>query len=204
MLVPGPPFDSGAAYLMVALRPHPTKAHFDPERIEYWTLDDGRAQPTELVWPMKLAGPRYSWGPVRIVDRVRATNTFVSFGGVVTVSRDLDVHAALFRSEAPILALGGHSGPADPLAANVSGFLAVLRAAAGDDPIRLKADALSPVALYAAFLCRTLDTYRRLSSLGAVSPHLMSVLRSEQSRLRSESAAEETAGCELAAQLGAR
>jgi hypothetical protein len=86
---------------MIALRPHPTKAHFDAERIEYWTLDDSRAEPTELVWPMSVTSPRYSWGPIRIVDRVRATNTFVSFGGVVAVSRDLDVHAALFRSDAP-------------------------------------------------------------------------------------------------------
>ena len=57
LLVPGPPLDAGAASLRVALRPHPTRTHFDPERIEYWTLVDGRAEPIELSWPMDLAAP---------------------------------------------------------------------------------------------------------------------------------------------------
>jgi hypothetical protein len=204
LLVPGPPLDRGAAYLMVALRPHPTKAHFDPERIEYWTLDEGRAQPTELTWPMSVAGPRYSWGAIRIIDRIAATNTFASFGGNVTVSRDLDVQAVLFRSEAPILSLGGHSGPADPLGANVGGFFAVLRAAAGHEPVKHLADSLSPAALYSAFVARTLETFRNPEAAATVSPHLVSVFRSEQCRLRTELAADEAAGRDLAAKLQAK
>jgi hypothetical protein len=104
----------------------------------------------------------------------------------------------------PILSLVGHSGPADPLAANVSGFLAVVRAAAGDSTVRQLADTLSPLSLYAAFLWRTLDTYRRASPIDTVSPHLMSVIRSEHSRLQSSSPTDEAAGRELAEQLRAR
>ena len=41
LLVPGPPLDHGAAYLLVAVRAKPTLAHFDPER-SYPDLDDYR------------------------------------------------------------------------------------------------------------------------------------------------------------------
>ncbi|MEX2548117.1 MAG: hypothetical protein WD830_10065 [Chloroflexota bacterium] len=201
LLVPGAPLDHGAAYLLIALRPRPTRAHFDPERIEYWTVDSGRAEPAALDWPVRRPDPSYSWGTIRIVDRIGAANKFASFGGVLTVSRDLDVHAALFRSEAPILALGGHSGPAEPLATNVGAFLAVLHAAAGDESVRRLADSLSPVALYAAFLWRAVQIYKYESAVAMVSPRLLSVLRSEHRRLAAEFSSDEEAGRDLAARL---
>ena len=191
LLVPGPPLDHGAAYLLVAFRKRPTLEHFDPESIEYWVRDatTGTDQPAELGWPSAPFESLFAWGTIKVIDRVGASNTFVTFGGEVAVSRDQDVHAALFNSEAPILSLGGHSGPADPLGATVAGFLASLRGAAGyDSPVKALADDLSPTCLYAAFVCAALDKYQNPSAADYVSAHLVSVLRSERHRLEQSDA----------------
>jgi hypothetical protein len=204
LLVPGPPLDRGAAYLLVALRPRPSETHFDPERIEYWATDQGRADLTRLEWPMSPCHTEYAWGVIRIVDRIAAANGFVSFGGTLTVSRDRDLHAALFRSHAPILALGGHSGPADPLAANIAGFFARLLAAAiPGTRLAREAAATSPVALYAAFVWGALGSYHGVTAADIVSPRLLSLLRSERRRLQAESSADEYVGRMLAAELSA-
>ena len=199
LLVPGPPLDHGAAYLLVAIRPKPTLDHFDPECIEYWAVADGRTEPAEVVWPMPATDGQFSWGPIRITDRVGAANTFVSFGGSLSVSRDAGVHAALFRSDAPILSLGGHSGPRDPLSIQVASFMARLRAAAGyDSPVRELAESLEPVALYAAFVAHAIEVYRNPNAAENVSPHLVSLLRSERHRLEADSLAVLQAGNKLA------
>jgi hypothetical protein len=204
LLVPGAPFDRGPSYLLVALRPRPTRSHFDPERIEFWQLEAGRAEAVELEWPMHGLDRRFGWGPIRIVDRVAAANQFVSFGGRLTVSRDGQVHAALFRSDAPILAAAGHSGPADPLAANISAYFARLRAAAGADPVFGAAcDAADPLTLYAAFLAHARTLYIRPTAAEAVSPRLLSILRSEACRLQREVPSNVLVGDELAARLDA-
>lgn len=204
LLVPGVPFHRGTAYLLVAIRPRPTRAHFDPERISYWTVEDAHAEPADIGWPMATPNPRYAWGHIEIVDRVAATNRFVSFGGELTVSRDGSVHAALFRSAAPIMSLGGHSGPIDPLAANVSGFFATLKAAVGNDPvIRMLSDTLAPNAIYAAFLMRVIAQYRAPNAAQHMPVRLLAILRSEICRLETEASADELAGSELAARLAA-
>lgn len=204
LLVPGSPFDRGPAYLLVALRPRPTHAHFDPEAVEFWSMEGGAAEPTRLEWPMLSASGSYSWGTIKVIDRLNATNRFVSFGGQVNVSRDARVHAALFRSDAPILALGGHSGPADPLAGQICGFFARLRAAAGKDAaLGTTSASLSPVALYASFLNLTLGQYEKPVVAEWVPPRLLSVLRAERRRCEAESSVDARAGCDLAVELAA-
>jgi len=199
LLVPGPPLDHGVAYLLVAVRAKPTLAHFDPERIDYWALDDGHAAAAEITWPMPKIDSRFSWGTITIADRLGAQNRFVSFGGRLAVSRDRGVHAALFRSDAPILSLGGHSGPADALASQVAGYMARLRGAGGyDSPVNALAENLSPVALYAGFVLRAVEIYGHQDAAETVSPHLISLLRSECHRLESDRPAEVFAGQELA------
>jgi hypothetical protein len=204
LLVSGAPIDRGRSYLLVALRPRPTRAHFDPERIAFWEIQDGRAAAADLQWPLKESSSAFSWGTVRIVDRLRAENRFASFGGTLTISRDLDVHAALFRSDAPILALGGHSGPADPIAVHVAAFFARLRGASGyDSPAKRVADALTPVALYAAFVARAVSIYSGRPPAETVSPRLLALFRSELARLGRDYASDAVAGGKLAAMLGA-
>jgi hypothetical protein len=196
--VPGPPFDSGTAYLLVALRPRPTRQHFDPERIEYWSRADGVSVASELVWPMSIRAETFAWGTITVVDRLAAKNRFVSFGGRLTVSRDGDVHAALLRSAAPILALGGHSGPADPLAASIGGFFAHLRAAVGtDEELRRRCDSLSAEALYGAFVARIVGCYQTPVAADTVAPRLLSMVRGERRRLETEHPSDWHAGLEL-------
>ena len=204
LLVSGAPIDRGRSYLLVALRPRPTRTHFDPERIAFWGIEHGRAGAAELEWPLKQGSSAFSWGTLRIVDRLHAENRFTSFGGMLTISRDLDVHAALFRSDAPILALGGHSGPADPIAVHVAAFFARLRGASGyDSPAKRTVDALTPVALYAAFLSRALSVSSGRESAETISPRLRAIFRGELARLGRVNVADAVAGEELAAMLGA-
>jgi len=199
LLVPGPPLDHGAAYLLVALRPRPTLAHFDPERIKFWGYAADKCVPLELSWPIEEFTTRYSWGSIRMSDRVKAQNTFVSFGGALTTSRDGDVHAALFRSEAPILSVAGRSEPSDPLAVQAAAFLARLRGLAGyDSPAHELAQSLTPMGLYAAFLWHVLENYGRPDADDWASPHVLSLLRAERRRLETDCPVPAAAGQRLA------
>ena len=206
LVIPGATLDSTPAYLLVALRATPTLAHFDPERIDYWALEHGRAVEMRLQWPVpmdQLPTKAYSWGTIEIVDRVAAANRFASFGGRVVVSRDERFDAILFRSDAPILAVGGHSGPADPLGVYVAGFLGRLRATAGEDR-RLGAwiDSLSPVALYAAFVDLSIATKVATQKAGDDrSTGFVNLLRQERSRLVREWSGDQVAGAKLACVL---
>jgi hypothetical protein len=180
LLVHGSPFQRGPAYLLVAIRPRPTRAHFDPERIEYWCAGSGAAQPATLEWPFAVPPPAYSWGTIKVIDRVAAVNRFVSFGGSLSGARDGALSAALFRSDAPILAVSGRGEAGDPLAASVLGFFARLAAACGaDSALARHVSAMDALALYAAYLMRTLDLYSGGAGAPTAPPRLRTVLRSE-------------------------
>jgi hypothetical protein len=201
LLVHGRPLEQGASYLLVAIRPRPTLVHFDPERIEYWRANNAHAEEQELAWPVKAAASTFTVGSIRIVDRVGASNSFISFGGELSLSRDGDVGAALFRSGAPILALHGRSGPADPMAANMYAFVAVLRAAQDNDPDLARVIySATPRTLYGAFIERTLRVYRA-EPPRMTEARLASLLRMERNQLQAEAPAEMAAGAELAARL---
>jgi hypothetical protein len=191
LLVPGPPLDRPPAYLLVALRPRPTLAHFDPERVTFWANDSCGTTATSLEWPLSRLAGDYSWGTIEVVDRIGASNRFVSFGGAVNVALDHDVHAVLFRSDAPILCAGGHSGPADPLANDVVAFFGILRAAAGNSShLQARIQASSPLALYGAFLARSVETYCRARLMSRAEVSLASLLRQEEHRLECQAPAE--------------
>jgi hypothetical protein len=201
LLVHGRPLEQGASYLLVAIRPKPTLVHFDPERIEYWAAADAQAEELEIVWPVRSASRQYTAGSIRVVDRVGASNSFISFGGELSLSRDGDVGAALFRSSAPILALHGRSGPADPMAANMYAFVAVLRGAQDNDRDLARAIySATPRTLYGAFIERTLRVYRAAPPRIAEA-RLASLLRMERNQLEAEAPTEMSAGRELAARL---
>jgi hypothetical protein len=197
LLVPGRPMAQGAAYLMIALRPRPTLAHFDPERIEYWSTDRDRPARGTLEWPMTQIDGRYTWGLITTTDRLIERNQFASFGGRLTTARDGDRHAAIFRSEAPIVSVGGHSVPGDPLGVRVAGFFGTLRGAAGDRETERLIEAAGAIALYAVFLVRTLATFQVQSTAGAASPRVAALLRSEIRRLERESPADLQAALDI-------
>jgi hypothetical protein len=149
---PGRP---GGANLVVALRPDPTLSHFDPELVQYWESAGGRGRPMELTGRSQLPISRpYAWGVIRVVDRLNALNSFLSFGGslrVEAVGPALTV--AVFASPAPIARWTGHSQEPDPLAGEVGAFFAQIRVPIDFQPeAEARIAAAAPVTLYAALL----------------------------------------------------
>jgi hypothetical protein len=202
LLVHGSPFEHGPAYLLVAIRPQPTRAHFDPERIEYWSCDSGLAEKVTLEVPMGAPCARYSWGLIKVIDRLAAVNKFVSFGGSLNVVHDGGLHAALFRSDAPILALSGRGEAGDPLATSVVGFFARLSAACGADAALARAvSGMEPMAVYAAFLARALELYGGHLAAQGLSPRVLALMRSEYCLVGHDFGPAAAAGHELARRL---
>ncbi len=203
LLVPGRPVERGRAYLIVGLRSAPTLAHFDPELIQLWRNVDGRGARAEIEWSSKEAPDAdFSWGEVRIVDRLGVSNEFVTFGGRLEVARIDKVKVCVFSSDAPIVARGGHSQDWEYGAQEIVAFLGRLRAAA--DPRatleRQMAD-LSPVARYASFIWDRLLNAMRTEQAGFDRADRLLLLR-ERRRLTELSPTDWQAGVDLACALG--
>jgi hypothetical protein len=76
----------GPAYLLVAIRAAPTFHHYDPEEINYWIAGDGRGVRRTLTRETPLPfETEFSWGLIRIVDRLHVTNEYLTFGGRLAV-----------------------------------------------------------------------------------------------------------------------
>jgi hypothetical protein len=204
LVEPDLPDRPGPACLLVAIRRHPTLQHYDPEWVEYWVNQDGRGAPAVLDYrtsmPLSLT---FSWGQVRVVDRLGATNLYVTFGGLLTADRIDGTIVATFLSPAPLLRRGGHSQGWDPGASSLGGFFARLRAAVGTERHleRLAADA-DPVTRYAAFVHDFTQRYRHSDALRKVDTKTWMIFRQERSRLASEQPAAWAAGRELLAAAG--
>ena len=79
---PDLPDRPGPAYLLVALRGIPTLHHYDPEAIEYWVTEAGFGVRRTLTRKTRLPiDIDFSWGLIRIVDRLHVTNEYLTFGG---------------------------------------------------------------------------------------------------------------------------
>ena len=144
--------------LMAAIHASPTRRHFDPEIISFWTTLKGRGQLTFVDRDLRVPFEgSFSWGRIRMVDRLGARNSFVSFGGVVTADRvAADALLVVLRSPAPIFRLPGHSQREDRLAEEVMSFFGRLVPALWPTPDAEEAAAMAPPrALYAAFLLHT-------------------------------------------------
>ena len=198
LLVPGAPFAEGRAYLIVAIRRSPTLAHFDPELLRYWVSVDGRGMPVETDFADRREQNDFSWGEIRIVDRLGVENVFAAFGGQLARERTADAHTFVFSSAAPIVARGGHSQEREPEANEIDAFIAQLRAAAvpGGELERSIAE-VSPVARYAAFVAARLDIGAALESrMGWRAPDRQ-LLDGERRRLRERHPDEWRDGVEL-------
>jgi hypothetical protein len=163
--VPGP-------RLLVALRAAPTLAHFDPEEVTYWVMQDGRGVLASLTGasadaeglPMRRP---FSWGRIRVSDRVPYSNQFLSFGGTLLANRAADgTLIAAFVSKAPILRWAGHSQGLDPFVDEIGSFFARLMVPVDFQPgAEARIGECSPEGLYAAallFADRRLNTNARL------------------------------------------
>jgi hypothetical protein len=203
--VPGPPLARGKAYLIVGLRRVPTLNHFDPERIDYWVTQERHGTPASIDWPTRVPElSEFSWGTIHIVDRLGVSNEFLAFGGKLEVRRIEEVKVAVFSSDAPIVARGGHSQTWERGSHEITAYLAKLRAAAdprGDVERRLAR--LSPVARYAAFIRSSLVVVSETERRAGWSRADTAILARERRRLQQDWTDDWAAGGILCAWLGA-
>ena len=196
----------GPAYLAVAMRPQPTLRHFDPEHIEYWITQGGRGRRVALSGALdeRLASD-FSWGEIRLVDRLGASNEYLSFGGQLVAEPSEEAFVAVFTSPAPILRRGGHSQVWDEGAEAVGAFFG--RVLLGVDFVpgfEARWAAASPLARYAAFVADTLTSYRASEPLRSAHPHLWNLLCAAASRLGSQSAPDWDDGLALLGDIATR
>ena len=151
---PDLPDGPGPAFLLVALRPAPTLQHYDPEAIDYWVADDGRGSRRTLTHDTAM--PRsedFSWGMIRLVDRLGVSNEYLTFGGHLDAALIDDVVVAAFASPAPLLRRGGHSQGWDDGADAIGGFFARMMVAVDFKPgFERTFAAADPLTRYAAFV----------------------------------------------------
>ena len=183
---PEPPDPPGPAYLLVAIRDVPTLRHYDPEVVDYWVTTDSRGAARTLTRhsPVPLATD-FSWGMIRIVDRLAVTNSYLGFGGRLAVDRVDGAQVAVFTSPAPLLRRGGHSQGwdqgADSVGAFFSRFLLAVDYVPGFEARVARAD---PLARYAAFVVDGLARYRASAPLRDEQTGLWHHLQAEERRLR--------------------
>jgi hypothetical protein len=176
----------GPAYLLAAIRPIPTLRHYDPEWIEYWTTAGGRGTRCRLTRETRLPVEReFSWGLIRIVDRLKVSNEYLTFGGRLAASVIDDAVIAVFTSPAPILRRGGHSQGWDQGAERVGGFFGRMMPAVDFVPgLEGEFAAATPIARFAAFIADTVATYRHQPTLREGQQELWALLQAEERRLR--------------------
>jgi hypothetical protein len=201
------PTSPGGANLLVALRDEPTERHFDPEEISYWRFDGdvGRIAALDRGTRAEREGS-FSWGRIRLVDRLHVENDFLGFGGTLRVA-DPDPRTRLvqFHAPAPIFRWAGHSQGLDWLTDEVGAFFARLMI-----PIDYEGGAeqlvgqVGPAALYAAFVQ---DAWRRFAATRLeqeAEPELARWARREGHRLEHDDPASVEAGRQLRIRLGLR
>jgi hypothetical protein len=186
---PDLPDQPGPAFLLVALRPVPTLEHYDPEAVDYWVTANGRGERRSLTasTPMPVS-TTFSWGLIRLTDRLQVTNEYLTFGGRLDAAEIGGIVIAAFTSPAPLLRRGGHSQGLDIGADAVGAFFGRLMVAvdyqAGFEALLGDAD---PITRYAAFL----QARRGRRGAGAEAPlsELDRLLAREAARLESADAA---------------
>ena len=188
---PDLPDRPGPAFLMVAMRESPTFRHYDPESVEYWASEGGRGVRRTLTRSSRLPiDTEFSWGMIRIVDRLKVTNEYLTFGGRLFVGLVDGAVLAVFTSPAPIFRRGGHSQGwdqgADSLGAFFSRVLLAVDYVPGFEALAADAD---PVARYAAFVADTMGRYRASPVLRSEQTDLWRLLGGEERRLRTSNRA---------------
>jgi hypothetical protein len=193
---PDLPDRPGPAYLLVALREVPTLRHYDPEAIDYWVTEAGRGARRQLTRATRVPlDGEFSWGLIRIVDRLHITNEYLTFGGRLAVDDVDGVIVAVFTSPAPLLRRGGHSQSwdegADCVGAFFSRFLLAVDYAPGFEARAGRAD---PLTRYAAFIADAMARYRASAVLRSQESGSWTLLHAEERRVREEHPVEWAAG----------
>jgi hypothetical protein len=201
------PMAPGRANLLFALRATPTLRHFDPEVVTYWRFDGehGRLATLDRSGEPPPVAP-FSWGRIRILDRLGIANDWLAFGGTIRVA-DVDATTRLVQlnAPAPIYRWAGHSQGLDWLTDEVGAFFGRLMIPIDYVPgaERLVGET-DPLALYAAF---AQDAWRRFAATTRESdaePELAAWARREGHRLEAVAPEAVAAGRALRETLGLR
>ncbi|MGZ9276439.1 MAG: hypothetical protein ACXW4L_04885 [Candidatus Limnocylindrales bacterium] len=185
---PDLPDRPGPASLIVALRQTPTLRHYDPETIEYWASANARGNRRAITrrTPMPWRHD-FSWGEIRITDRLGVTNEYLAFGGSAEADLIDDAVIVRFSSPAPILRRGGHSQGWDEGADSVGAFFARLLVTVDYVPgFEAELSAATPRARYVAFLRDAVARHRRARLLSGIDPPFAILVRAEARRLGEE------------------
>lgn len=198
------PARPGPAYLLVAFRPTPTLHHYDPELVEYWVTVAGRGRRQALsrdtTLPVDCA---FSWGPIQIVDRLRVTNEYLTFGGSLVAATIEDTTVAVFTSPAPLLRRGGHSQGWDHGAEAVGAFFGRLMVAVDFIPgFEAELGDAGPIARYAAFVNDFVGRYRPSWALRSGHDDLWTMLDAEERRLQRDHPVDWSRGEDLIRRAG--
>jgi len=185
---PDLPDRPGPAYLLVALRDEPTLRHYDPERVEYWVTREGRGTRESLTRSTRLPVETiFSWGMIRLFDRLVVTNEYLAFGGHLSAAEVDGATIAVFTSPVPLLRRGGHSQVWDEGTDALAAFFARVVAAVDVHPeLETRFSAADPLVRYAAFLGEVVGRYRLSPNLRALNPGVWTLLRSEETLMRRE------------------
>jgi hypothetical protein len=196
---PDLPDRPGPAYLLVALREQPTLRHYDPEVVEYWVSKGGRGRPESLTYATRMPlETDFSWGLIRIVDRLSVSNEYLTFGGHLSAASIDGVTVAVFSSPAPLLRRGGHSQGIDQGALELGAFFGrILLAVDYTAGFEAAAAAADPLARYAAFVGDLVARYRASPTLRSVHADAWALFDAEERRLRREHADAWAAGIAL-------
>jgi hypothetical protein len=201
---PDLPDRPGPAYLVVALRAAPTLHHYDPEWVEYWVSDGGRGARRTLDRSTRTPlDAEFSWGLIRIVDRLRVTNEYLTFGGRLAAA-DLDgAVISVFTSPAPLLRRGGHSQGWDEGADSLGAFFGRLLVAVEEAPgFERRAAEADPLTRYAAFVADAMARYRASPAMRATQPAFWRLMHAEERRLQAACPEAWARGVDLARAAG--
>jgi hypothetical protein len=183
---PDLPDGPGPAFLLVALRPVPTFEHFDPEAVDYWVTVDGYGDRRTLRHDTRMPiAHDFSWGAIRLVDRLDVTNEYLTFGGHLDAIALEGIVIAAFTSPAPLLRRGGHSQAWDPGADVVGAFFGRMVAAVAVTPgFEAILGAADPMTRYAAFVRQRADHLWADRHTARALDDLEPLLRREADRLQ--------------------
>ncbi len=186
--------------LLVALRERPTFEHFDPELVTFWEARGGRGRVATLERSESHPEVRpWSWGPIRVTDRIPVSNQFLGFGGTLLVdARDATSTYAAFTSRAPIVRWAGHSQGVDPLVDEIGAFFARLMVPVDYQPeAEARIVAADPEALYALFLAHSVERLHHSRRLRDADPGTAGSLEHEAYRVAHEAPQRWAEGREL-------
>ena len=185
---PDLPDRPGPARLLVAIRRVPTLRHFDPELVEFWVSEEGRGRRATISYATAMPLERdYSWGLIRITDRLRVSNEYLTFGGRLAADVVDATVVLVFTSPAPLLRRGGHSQLWDPAAEWMAGFFARLMVAVDYAPgFEARVVSADPLVRYAAFVGDCTAGFRASSTRRLDQPAMWALMEEEERRLRSD------------------